>query len=245
LRFLANFLCSNCRKECFSEFIGTYLLVLIGPASIILAPLIPNISVAQVLFAIALTFGGIVGILIVVLGEHSGAVFNPAITLGAVFGKTLQTRYFVPYLFFQILGGLSAGLSLRVVFLSLSAGTDLGSTKLATSINPVLGIAIEASGTFVLTFSALLASDRIKKRTYQALLVGMTLFLLILLIGPYTGAGFNPARSLGPAVASGYLENLYVYLVGPVLGASFAGLIFRGMRIARSKGTNLNIVCLC
>ena len=172
-------------------------------------------------------------------------MFNPAITLGAVFGRILQPRYFVPYLFFQILGGLVAGFTLREGFLSLSAGTGLGSTKLAAEINPVLGIAIEASGTFVLTFSALFASDRIKKGTYQALLVGLTLFFLILLIGPLTGAGFNPARSLGPSVASGYFEHLYVYFVGPFLGASVAGLIFREIGNARSKREKrFDIVCL-
>jgi len=61
--------------------------------------------------------------------------------------------------------------------------------------------------------------------------VGGTLAILILLIGPLTGAGFNPARSLGPALASGYFSNLYVYVIGPAVGALIAGLLFERIRV--------------
>jgi glycerol uptake facilitator-like aquaporin len=105
--------------------------------------------------------------------------------------------------------------------------TSLGSTKLATGIDPALGIALEALGTFALALSALIAATRLKKSQHQALFVGGTLAILILLIGPSTGASFNPARSLGPALAAGYLSNLSVYFVGPIAGALLAGLIFR------------------
>lgn len=220
------------------------MLVLIGPSSVILAPLIPNLTADEVLGVIALTFGGIVGLLILLFGEHSGAVFNPAITLGATIAKTLQSKYFVPYLIFQITGGLVAGLTLRTLFYSISSPTDLGSTKLAIGVTPFLGIVLEAGGTFVLTASALLASSRLSKKKFQGLLVGSTLFLLILLIGPITGAGFNPARSIGPSVASDHFQNLWVYIVGPTLGGTLAGLVFRGFRNARSK-SKLNIVCVC
>ncbi|HKW05474.1 MAG TPA: hypothetical protein VJN71_09270 [Nitrososphaerales archaeon] len=83
---MSNFLCSNCKKECLSEFIGTYLLVLI-----IMAPSTPNITVTQVLITIARTFGGIVAILIIVLGEHSGAIQKIASCLGTwMFIETLR-----------------------------------------------------------------------------------------------------------------------------------------------------------
>lgn len=242
---LANFPCSSCKRECLAELVGTYSLVLIGPASVIFAPRLPNISAIEALVIIALTFGGIVGFLILMFGEHSGAVFNPAITLGASVARSLRSKFFLPYLFFQITGGLFAGLTLRVVFVSLSSSTDLGSTKLALGTSPFLGILLESAGTFVLTTSALFASAQIKNRRYQALLVGSTLFILILMIGPLTGASFNPARSLGPSLASGYFENIYVYFVGPLLGGAIAGLVFRGLRNERSKRTNLNIVCMC
>jgi glycerol uptake facilitator-like aquaporin len=243
---MSNFPCSKCKKECLAEFVGTYLLVVIGPASVIITSLVPNLSSDVALGIIAFTFGAIVGFLILFLGEHSGAVFNPAITLGAIAGRILHSKYFAPYLFFQLSGGILAGVTLREVFHAYGTGTALGSTKLASGINPLLGISLEAAGTFFLTFFALLASTEIKDRRYQALLVGGTLFFLILLIGPLTGAGFNPARSLGPSLASGYLQNLYVYIFGPILGALIAGLIFRWKGKDDETGPKgLNIVCLC
>ncbi|MGI0084771.1 MAG: aquaporin [Nitrososphaerales archaeon] len=81
-----------------------------------------------------------------------------------------------------------------------------------------------------------------KRAHNQAFLVGATLFVLIFLLGPLTGAGLNPARTIGPALASGYTENLYVYFVGPIVGAVLAGLLFRLTRNGRAKG---NLVCMC
>lgn len=216
------------------------MLVLIGPASIVVASLIPDLNSLVALVFIAFTFGGVVAVAILLFGEYYGAVINPALTLAAVLGKTVRSKFFIPYVVFQILGGLLAGLTLRFLF---SAGNaNLGSTELARGISPILGIIYEAIGTFFLASSALIASTKIKKIRNQALLVGGTLFVLILLIGPLTGAGFNPARSLGPAFASGYITNLYVYFVGPLIGAVLAGLLFRVIKNARPKG---NLVCLC
>ena len=139
--------------------------------------------------------------------------------------------------------GVLAGLTLRFFFLSIDT-TSLGSTRLAGGISPVLGIIIEALGTFILASSALIASTRIKGSKKQGLFVGITLFLLIIFIGPLTGAGLNPARSLGPSIASGYIENLYVYFIGPIIGALLAGLLFRAMRNSGERKER-NIVCLC
>ncbi len=179
--------------------------------------------------------------MILALGVHSGSVINPAITLAVASARLLKKDLIIPYLFFQTIGGILAGLTLRLIFISSASTTDLGATKLATGISPVLGIGFEAIGTFVLASSSLVASTKIKRPKYQALLVGFTLSTLILFIGPLTGAGFNPARSLGPALASSYFTNLYVYFIGPVLGALLAGLLFRRVR----ENGKRNLVCLC
>jgi MIP family channel proteins len=216
------------------------MLVLIGPASVILLSLI-SLSGLGALASIALAFGGTVALMILALGRYSGSVINPAVLIAVASAKLLKKELIVPYLVFQIAGGILAGLTLRFLFLSSINSTQLGSTKLATGISPILGIAFEAIGTFVLASSALIASTRIKKTKYQALLVGSTLSILILFLGPLTGAGFNPARSLGPSFASGYFTNLEVYIIGPVIGALFAGLLFR---MVRNYGKR-NLVCLC
>lgn len=234
--------CSSCKKECLSELIGTYLLVFLGPSSIIVSSIIPNFTSIEALVFIAFSFGSTVSVVIYFLGKHSGAVINPAITFGATFAKILHSRYFIPYLFFQLIGGLLAGFTLRLIFSASASSTiELGSTELAKGVSPVLGFSLEIAGTFILTTSALIASTRIQTPIGQALLVGSTLFVLILFIGPLTGAGFNPARSLGPSLASGYFTNLYLYIIAPIVGALLAGLLFRTVRDHGKR----SLVCLC
>ena len=164
---------------------------------------------------------------ILLLGRLSGAVINPAITLAAASAGLLNRRLVVPYIIFQTGGGILAGFTLRLIVGSLRDSTNLGSTKLAIGVSPIMGLALEALGTFVLASVALTATARIRKAGYQALFVGITLALLILFVGPFTGAGLNPARSLGPSLAAGYFSNLCIYIAGPVSGALLAGFLFR------------------
>ena len=86
----------------------------------------------------------------------------------------------------------------------------------------------------MLALSALTAGSFLRANLSQGILVGVTLFVLITLIGPLTGASFNPARSFGPSLFSGYFDNHFIYYVGPILGGLSAGLIFT--KISKSKG---------
>ena len=214
-------------KNCILEFFGTYALVVVGPSSVILLPMLSLSHTPEGLILVALTFGGTVAAIIVLIGEQSGAVINPALALAAASARLLRRELLVPYIFFQIAGGILAGLTLRLIFAPAGDSTNLGSTELATSIGPLTGMALEAIGTFLLAVSALAATAWIRRKVLQALAVGGTLTVLILLIGPLTGAGFNPARSLGPSLASGYFSNLFVYIAGPIAGALSAGILFR------------------
>jgi len=223
-------------KRCIAELIGTYVLVVVGPSSIVFLSLL-SIPAPVTLLLVALTFGGTVSAIIIMLGEHSGAVINPALTLAAASARLLSGGLVIPYVLFQTAGGILAGITLRLMFTPLGDSTSLGSTKLATSINPMTGIGLETLGTFVLAVSALGATAWVRRARFQALAVGGTLAILILFIGPLTGAGFNPARSLGPAFASDYFSNLYVYLVGPAAGALLAGLLFRQIHVAKTPSS--------
>ena len=228
---------SHWKKQCFSELVGTYILVLIGPASVIITTALPSITRAEALVLIASTFGGVVGILILAIGKYSGALINPAISIAAAVSRNLKVGLLLPYLFFQFIGGLTAGFTLWIIFSSFDT-THLGSTKLASGIDPLTGILIETVGTFALTSSALVEGSIFNKEGRRAALVGTTLFLLIILIGPATGASFNPARSLGPSIASNYLDNLYVYLIGPILGALFSGILLRLVKDRNERKKN-------
>lgn len=218
------------RRKFLSEMLGTYLLVLLGAGSVVLAPLVPHLSAFEQLAVIALVFGLTVASIIIVLGKHSGAHINPAITVASAIAGKLKRELVFPYVAFQLLGALLAGLSLDIVFRGLVSSAHLGSTTLGSGISQMEGVSLEVAGTFVLAAAALTAGHFIKRPMAQAALVGGTLFLLIIALGPLTGASFNPARSLGPALFSGYLSGQLVYWVGPLVGAGLAGLLFAVLR---------------
>ena len=211
-----------------SEFLGTYLLVFTGPASVILTSFFAGqLGTITARLIVAGSFGGTVAAAILAFGQRSGAHINPAVTVAHALADLSNRRPVILYVTFQTLGGLLAGATLRVLFASVDSTGNLGSTELTPGIGPIAGATLEAAGTFALSSSALLAFARLRGRASQAGLVGGTLFLLIILIGPLTGASFNPARSLGPSLASGYFREQYVYVVGPIVGGSVAGFTFR------------------
>lgn len=217
--------CAKCKKECSAEFLGTYVLVLFGAGSVIISTSIKGITA---LVFVATIFSGTVASVIMLLGKHSGAHINPAVTLAHAFARKTGTEMVLPYLCFQAVGGIGAALTLHLFFLNQSVmPADLGSTELAIGVTPFYGILLEAIGTFVLCSAALAATFYVHQPKRQAAVMGGTLFLLILLLGHLTGASFNPARSLGPALSSGHWSNILVYLIGPLLGALLAAIPFR------------------
>lgn len=232
--------CSSCKRECSAEFLGTYLLVLFGAGSVMVSSVIKGFGS---LIFVAGIFGGTVAVIILLLGKHSGAHINPAVTIAHVFTKRTRNNLIIPYFCFQALGAVIGALTLRLFFLNRNVfPADLGSTELARGLNPLYGILIEAVGTFLLCSAALTSTFYIRRPISQAALVGGTLFLLILMFGPLTGASFNPARSVGPALWSWHWGDEYVYLVGPLLGAVLTALLFKLIERAKKTAT---LVCPC
>lgn len=220
------------------------MLVLIGPGTVAAVSLAQGIASFGALVIIGFAFGATVALIILLLGRISGAHINPAITLAhAIAGKTSR-EMFLPYVSFQILGGLLGAFTVKLIFSQYGSPADLGATKLARGVSPLDGILLETAGTFVLAMSGFLASLRIHRKPGDAALIGSTLFVIILALGPLTNASLNPVRSLGPALASGYLTNLHVYLVGPLAGGLIAGLAFRFFEGSKN-GQGSRAVCLC
>jgi glycerol uptake facilitator-like aquaporin len=188
------------------------------------------------LLFVAGTFACTVVLAVLLLGKHSGAHINPAVTIAHALSKSTRNDLVLPYLCFQGLGAVVVALTLRMFFLNQSKlPADLGYTELARGVPPVYGIVIEALGTFLLCSAALTATFYVRRPSRQALLVGATLFFLILLFGPLTGASFNPARSLWPALWSWHWSAQYVYLVGPLIGAVSAALLFKAVDHAKES----------
>jgi MIP family channel proteins len=232
------------RARCLSELLGTYLLVLIGPGTIAAVSLAQGIAPFEALLIIGFAFGATVALVILLLGRISGAHINPAITLAHTIAGKTTLEMFLPYVSSQVMGGLLGAFTVKLVFSQFGSSVDLGATKLDSGVIVPVGILLETAGTFVLAMSGFLASSRIHKKPGEAALIGSTLFVIILALGPLTNSSLNPARSLGPALASGYLTNLYVYWIGPLAGGLIAGLVFRFFE--RSKlGQGSRAVCLC
>ena len=200
-----------------AEFIGTYALVLFGCGSIILSDLENFPSVL-----IPLIFGLTITIFVYLLGRFSGAHFNPAVTIGFVLNKEIPIKDSIFYITTQILGACLASQTHEIVF---GRTHNFGVTTL--SVNTTQGFLMEALCTGLLMFVILLVTR--KENNIYGIAIGGTVFISGLLIGDYTGGSLNPARSLGPALISGDIEDILFYIFAPITG----GIISTRLYISR------------
>jgi len=196
-----------------AEFIGTFALVFAGTGAIT----INDVSGGAVTHVgIALTFGLIVLAMIYAVGDISGAHFNPAVTCGFWVAGRFSGRSVLPFILSQILGALLASVTLRLLF---PQHPTLGTTLPAGS--ELQSFVLEFILTFLLMFVILNVSTGAKEKGITAgIAVGAVIGLEAMFAGKICGASMNPARSLAPAIVSGHLEHLWLYLVAPVLGAA-------------------------
>jgi aquaporin Z len=198
-----------------AEGIGTFALVLFGCGAIIVNNTYPN-TLGHV--GVSLTFGLVVMAMIYSVGNISGAHINPAVTLGFMFAGRLDKRAILPYLGSQILGAITAALVLRFLF---PEHDTLGATLPAVSV--VKALSIEVILSFLLMFVILnVSTGHMEKGIMAGVAVGGTVAIGALIGGPLTGGSLNPARSLGPALVSGNLGSVWIYIAAPIVGAFLA-----------------------
>jgi aquaporin Z len=205
-------------KAMIGEFVGTFALIFIGAGA-------GAIGVGG-LVGVALAHGLVLMVMAAAYGDISGAHINPAVTIGLWAGRQIKTAEAVGYIVVQLLGGIAGALVLRFV-LGNAAGS-LGATVLGAGVSPVEGLVVEAILTFFLVNTIYQTAVRGKAGNLAPVAIGMTLAFCILMGGPLTGASLNPARTIGPAVATGNYRDLWVYLAGPVLGGLGAAALYRG-----------------
>lgn len=205
----------NHYKQLGAEFIGTYCLVFAGTGAII----INDVSGGMVTHVgIAVTFGLVVMAMIYTLGDISGAHLNPAVTLGFVASRRFPLTLATPYIISQCLGASMASLTLLALFPEHKL---LGLTQPAGPIEQTF--LLEIILTFILMFVILGVSTGAKEKGITAgIAIGSVVMFEALFAGPISGASMNPARSLGPAIASMQLASLWIYLVAPIIGALLA-----------------------
>ncbi len=214
---------SQYRMSFVTEFLGTMALVIAGAGSVALTSVA---GISEGLVLVALVFGATVFSLGATLGRLSSVHINPAVSLAHVLSGRLRPNLLVPRVLFQVLGAICGGIVLSLFFPSSAASGYLGSTLLASTIPPWTGTILEAAGTFVLSIVILTPMRGLGTNT-NSMLVGFALFILIMILGPLTSASLNPARSIGPAIVSRHLEDLEVYIIGPLAGGLLAGVIAR------------------
>lgn len=199
-----------------SEYIGTFALVFAGTGSII----INDVSGGAIThLGVGLVFGLIIMTMIYALGEVSGAHFNPAVSFGFWLAKRLPSKELFSFVFSQILGAITASLILRVLF---PQHKSLGAT-MPNLISPGGDFILETILTFFLMFVIIHVAQGAKEKGLMAgVAIGGMVALEAIFAGPITGASMNPARSLAPAIVSGHLEFLWIYLTAPFIGAALA-----------------------
>ncbi|MEX1295594.1 MAG: MIP family channel protein [Candidatus Limnocylindrales bacterium] len=205
-----------------AEGLGTFALVFFGCGAIAVGQLGQP--------AVALAFGLVIAVMIYALGHISGAHFNPAVSVGFAIGRHFPWSRVATYGVAQVTGATLGALVLRI---SLGDGADLGLTQ--PSGTELQALTWEALLTFFLMLViTAVATDTRAVGEAAALAIGGTVALGALVGGPVSGASMNPARSLGPALVSADLTAIWLYLVGPVIGAIAAALVYRYLRGAPS-----------
>ena len=202
-------------KKYYSEFIGTFIMMFCGTGAMAIDET-TNGSITHV--GVAITWGLIVMSLIYALGETSGAHFNPAVTIAFTVNKNFPAKLVLPYLGSQFLGAISASLLLKYLFpTSLFLGASLPRNGNMQSL--ILEI--------VLSFLLMLVILKVAKGSkeqglFAGIAIGSVVLLEAMFAGPICGASMNPVRSLTPALVSGHLSQVWVYLIGPPTGMLLA-----------------------
>jgi aquaporin NIP len=207
-------------KKYLAELTGTFALIFCGTGAIIIDQQ-TNGQVGHI--GVAITFGLIVTAMIYAFGDKSGAHFNPAVTIAFSLANLFPKNQILPYIISQIVGALIASAILKLLFptnINLGATIPTGSNLQSSVLEIVL--------TFILMLTILFTSQGSKETgTMAGLAIGGVVLLEAMFAGPICGASMNPVRSLSPAIVSGNVATLWIYLTAPVLGATLATFVWR------------------
>jgi MIP family channel proteins len=216
-----------------AEFIGTFAFVFIGAGA---AAVVGTGAGLSGIAAIAFAHGLAIMVFAFAYGRISGGHMNPAVTVGVLAAGGMRAGEAVGYIVSQLIGGIAGALLLRAVLGGaatglgtphLAHGLMLGATSL--TITPGAGFVIEATLAFFLVTVVLSTAVAGRAGNLAPLAIGMTLTLNIIMGGALTGAPFNPARALGPMVATGNFADAWLYTIAPLVGAIVAAGVHGGL----------------
>ena len=216
-----------------AEFIGTFALIFIGAGA---GAVVGDGVGLPGLIAIAFAHGLTVMAFAFAYGSVSGGHFNPSVTVGVLAAGAMSAGEAIGYIVSQLIGGVAGALLLRTVLGGAATGLGvpalahnlaLGATTL--TVTPWAGFVIEAVLAFFLVTVVLSTAVAGRAGNLAPLAIGMTLTLNIIMGGALTGAAFNPARALGPMVATGNFSDAWLYVAAPIVGAIVAAILHTGL----------------
>lgn len=206
-----------------AEFVGTFALVFAGAGAIVIDAQ-QNGAITHV--GVAATFGLVIMVMIYAVGHISGGHFNPGVTLAFAAARRFPLRDVAPYWAAQFAAAIAAAVVLRMMFGDV---IDLGATQPAGSL--AQSFWLELILTFGLMFVIVsVATDTRAVGQAAAIAIGGTVGLEAMFAGPISGASMNTARSLGPALVSGELHALWLYVLAPPIGAVIGALTYQAIR---------------
>ena len=219
-------------KKYVCELIGTMVLVLFGCGSAAVAgSVLGNLG-------IAMAFGLSIIAMAYIIGDISGCHINPAVSLGMWINKRMNTTDFIGYIISQCIGAL---IGIGLLAFIINSCSDLGGYMLtglgqngfgaasSVGISMTGALVVEIILTFVFVFTVLGVTRTQKTGPLAGIVIGLTLAFVHIMGIPLTGTSVNPARSLAPALVIGgeALNQVWVFIVGPAIGAIIAGLIYK------------------
>lgn len=210
-------------KKYISEFIGTFVLVLIACGVAAVTGCNGEANASYILTALA--FGGVIIAMAYSIGNISGCHINPAVSIAVWINKGMSTKDFIGYLIAQFLGGI-AGAAVLMGFIGTEMGLGANGLYDGSIIKSLL---VEIILTFIFVLAVLGATSKAENSKVAGLVIGGSLTLVHLFGIYFTGTSVNPARSFGPALMLGgaALSNVWVFIVAPLVGGVLAALVWK------------------
>ncbi|CAL5189401.1 unnamed protein product [Lathyrus oleraceus] len=225
-------------QKAIAEFVGTYVLIFVACGAALVNERLPITVVG-----IAIVSGLALTVAIYSVGHVSGGHFNPAVTIALAAVQKIQFKLVPVYVVCQIMGGTLATLTLKVLYHNkVDIGVTL--TQYSNSTSDLEALLWESIITFILMLTICgVATDHRGSKELAGVAIGISVLINIIIAGPITGASMNPARSLGPAIVSGNYKKIWVYIIGPTIGAVFASVLYTFLRVTKPTQQEPYITC--
>ena len=228
----------NMTRAVTAEAIGTFVLVLTITSAAVAATLGRPVAGAPYgSLAVAAAGGVALAVLVASLGHVSGAHLNPSVTIALAASGRFPWGYVAGYVLAQFAGAVAAAAATWGLYGERArAAAALGATHPAPGVSAVQVLAAEGVVTFVLVLVVIsVATDPRVPRGVAAMAIGAALVVAIVISGPVSGAGVNPARAIGPMIVAGRFTDWWAYLAAPVVAGALAVSLYE--RFLRAGST--------